>query len=326
LIVTSKILERIERAIGIPGLVSLLVERLKPTDLQSVLLEVYRLLAHRRNPSAVLADYATDRFVRPSTISPMILLEWEITAFSVLPSEFQAVALSPVCPLGTNSVIASVDQNWALSTIRNTEVVSDSTNVLALECALQRSEILRTNPKSKTAVHLAASHRLLRTQQYNNPNATPHFSAFALCSAGQDQGNLQFELSTLVLHITFYLRALSALFGSDIPLRVAVTDFGSDTRQELLTTQILSSIQERFSNVDCVVDSQRTRGRNYYADLCFHVYMGTPSDQWIELADGGSVNWTQTLLSNAKERCVISGIGSERVCKEYRSRNADSSL
>jgi len=26
------------------------------------------------------------------------------------------------------------------------------------------------------------------------------------------------------------------------------------------------------------------------------------------------VNWTQRLLNNAKERCVISGIGSERVC------------
>ena len=33
------------------------------------------------------------------------------------------------------------------------------------------------------------------------------------------------------------------------------------------------------------------------------------------LADGGVVDWTQQLLSNAKERLVISGIGSDRVCK-----------
>ena len=31
------------------------------------------------------------------------------------------------------------------------------------------------------------------------------------------------------------------------------------------------------------------------------------------LVDGGEVNWTQKLLVNAKERLVISGLGSERV-------------
>jgi hypothetical protein len=37
----------------------------------------------------------------------------------------------------------------------------------------------------------------------------------------------------------------------------------------------------------------------------------------LELADGGAVDWTQKLLSDAKERLVISGIGSERVCGEF---------
>ena len=35
------------------------------------------------------------------------------------------------------------------------------------------------------------------------------------------------------------------------------------------------------------------------------------------LADGGVVDWTQRLLSNAKERLVTSGIGSERVCTAF---------
>jgi hypothetical protein len=42
----------------------------------------------------------------------------------------------------------------------------------------------------------------------------------------------------------------------------------------------------------------------------------------LELVDGGSVNWTQKLLSNAKERLVISGIGSERLCAEFGNGNA----
>ena len=122
----SKIVERIERELGVPGLVSLLAERIEPTDLQSVLLEVYRQRTLRRNPSDVLSDYETNRFVLPATIPPSRLRDWECVAFSQLPPEFQLLALSPVCPLGTNSVVAKVDQNWAISTIRNTEVVSDS--------------------------------------------------------------------------------------------------------------------------------------------------------------------------------------------------------
>ena len=153
-------MERIEREAGVPGLVSILAERLEPTDRQSLLLEVYRQSSSQRRPSAVLSDYETNRFVRPSALSPMRLHEWEQVAFSVLPPEFKAIELSPVCPLGTNSVVASVDQNWAVSTARNTEVVSDSTNVLALECALRRRQLLRVNPRSTDSVHLAASHRL----------------------------------------------------------------------------------------------------------------------------------------------------------------------
>ena len=144
----NKIIERIEREAGVPGLVSILAERLAPTDLQSLLLEVYRLRSSQRAASDVLADYQSDRFVRPSTVPPARLLAWEQAAFSSLPSEFQPLELSPVCPLGTCSVTAGVDQNWAVATSRNSEVVSDSTNVLALECALRRRQLLRTDPKS----------------------------------------------------------------------------------------------------------------------------------------------------------------------------------
>jgi hypothetical protein len=42
----------------------------------------------------------------------------------------------------------------------------------------------------------------------------------------------------------------------------------------------------------------------------------------LELVDGGSVNWTQQFLSNAKERLVISGIGSERLCTKFGNDNA----
>jgi hypothetical protein len=307
----NKIVERIERKAGVPGLVSILAERLAPTDLQSILFEVYRIRSSRMRPSTVLSDYESNRFVRPSAVSPAFLSRWEQIAFSHLPQEFQPIALSPICPLGTNSIVAPVDQNWAVTTVRNTEVVSDSTNVLALECSLRRRELVRIN-KSSVPVHLAASHRLLRAQHYESPELGAHFNSFALCSAGRDQGNLQFELSALGLHIRFYLTSLRAFLGPGVPLHLSVTDLDSNTCVEL-ETRLFSPIRSEFEGVDCVLDEHRTSGRGYYLDLCFHIHATAASGRRWELVDGGSVNWTQQFLSNAKERLVISGIGSERL-------------
>ena len=59
------------------------------------------------------------------------------------------------------------------------------------------------------------------------------------------------------------------------------------------------------------------RGRGYYVDLCFRIDAAASSGQRLELVDGGSVDRTRLYLSNAKERLVISALGSERLCKEF---------
>jgi hypothetical protein len=61
-------------------------------------------------------------------------------------------------------------------------------------------------------------------------------------------------------------------------------------------------------DVGAEIDADRESGRGYYARLCFKVYAGD-----VEVADGGFVTWTQTLLGDRKERLLISGLGSERV-------------
>ena len=318
----NKIIERIEREAGVPGLVSILAKNLSPTDLQSILLEVYRTRSSRIQPSTILSDFESNRFVQLSAVSPKSLLKWEQIAFAHLPQEFQPVALSPVCPLGTNSVVAPVDQNWAVATARNTEVVSDSTNVLALECALQRQELLQVNPKSSEPVHLATSHRLLRAQRHESSKSVVHFSSFALCSAGRDQGYLQFELIALKLHICFYLAALRAFLGQSASLRLSVTNLKSNNQVESIETQLLTAIQSEFESIECIFGEHRTSGRGYYQDVCFHIHAIPSSGQRLELVDGGAVNWTQKLLSNAKERLIISGIGSERLCAEFGNGDA----
>jgi len=72
--------DRIEREADLPGLASILAESLSPTDLQSLLIEVYRLRAGRRTPAQILSDYEENRFVRPSAVSARRLLEWEAVA------------------------------------------------------------------------------------------------------------------------------------------------------------------------------------------------------------------------------------------------------
>jgi hypothetical protein len=245
------------------------------------------------------------------------LLEWERAAFAELPPVFEPLILSPVCPLGTASVIASVTQNWSVATCRNTEVVSDSSNVLALECALRRRNLLKRQSKSTEAVHLAASHRLLRAQHYKSPHTYSHFSAFVLCSAGRDCGDLAFELATLALHIDFYLRVLRRFLNPDLRLRLAVSDFSLRATHATLESQLLASIRAQFGNIECVLDSERQAGRGYYDDVCFKIHAQNREGEMLELADGGSVPWTRKLLSNSKERMVSSGIGSERVCTAF---------
>lgn len=309
----TSITDRVERELGVPGIASLLAERVEPSDLQSLLLDVYRRLAKRRPLASMLAEYQKNRFVHPSTFSPVELLDWERVAFSVLPKEFDGVDLSPVCPLGASAAMGGLAQDRAVTTIRNTEVVSDSTNVLALEAAVRR----RAHKRDATAdgvVHLAASHRLLRAQHYDNPKLSAHFKVFSLCSAGRDRGGFGFDATTLGTHIAIYLAAVRAFLGSSIRLQVLLTVLDPSPLLAEAAEALLERLRRGSPDVDAKLEPTRTAGRGYYRTLCFWIYGAADGQEPVQLADGGCVDWTQRLLSDAKERLVISGIGSDRVC------------
>jgi len=308
----TAIIDRIERELGVPGIATLLAERLEPADLQSLLLEVYRRLAARRPVTSVLSDYTSNRFVHPSRIRPTQFLEWDRVAFAMLPTEFEALELSPVCPLGTASVLAELAQDWSLSTIRNTEVVSDSTNVLALEATLRRRALKHDDPRSATPVNLAASHRLLRTKNYEDPRLSSHFRVFSLCSAGRDRGGFHFETEMMGRHIEFYIRAIRAFVSESAALGVSLTALETNATSAL--DLLADRIRREFANVEVALDPDRTAARNYYRGVCFGITRLSTTGEQRHLVDGGRVDWTQRLLGDAKERLVISGVGSDRVC------------
>jgi len=314
----SQIIERIEKDAGIPRLADILTDRLAPTDLQSLLLEVHGRRAAKRDPKGLIKDHISNRFTWPSTASLTRLLEWDRIAFSRLPKVFQPIELSPVCPLGTVSVLSPISQDWTISTIRNTEVVADSTNVLAIECAVRRREQRNFSSGEAASVHLAASHRLLRGQRFGvGPRTRQHFRAFTLCSAGRDTGNLRFETETVGLHIGFYLLALKRFLGTKTALRVAISDFGSEAARPMVRSEVVEKLQSAHKEVRIGMDQDRKQGRGYYGQLCFKIFATPQKGREQELVDGGDVNWTQKLLNNAKERLIISGCGSERLCELF---------
>jgi hypothetical protein len=315
------ILERIQREAGIPDLIDVLVNRLNPTDLKSLLLEVYRRRALVVKPSQLLEQYERDRFVRPSDLAPEATTNFERLVWSLLPDHYTAIELSPVCPLGTNTVVATVDQNNILTAIRNTEVVADTTNVLALECASRRRILLRLDPHNKERVRLCTSQRVVRGQLYREVSGVfAHFRLLGLCSAGRDEGSFQFETTSLVEQISFYIRLLreaSQLGYQAHQLRITLTDLDKGRREETLVSQVLTPLMANNPDVIFELDPNRETGRGYYVNACFHIYASNMAGSEFELIDGGFTTWTQQLLSNNKERLLISGLGTERFCSQF---------
>ena len=313
----DQLINRILRATNTPGLLDVLAEELTPTDLQSLLLEVYRLRAARIAPAALLTQHEQNRFVRPAAVDPQVLLEFDRLAFAAANPPFTPIELAPVAPLGANSVVGLVDQNKAVATSRNTEVVSDSTNVLALECAVRRRTRLRTPGGQNELVRLCASHRLLRAQSYGDPLALAHFRLFALCTAGRDRGSFRFELAALHEQLGICMRLLTGAKAAGYRiahLRVAVTDLTAGRQEEALRSAVLDPLAAKYPTVQVGFDPDRPDGRTYYTNACFHIFASDSAGQEYQVGDGGFTTWTQRLLSNAKERLLISGLGTERLC------------
>ncbi len=312
----EEMIERIQREAGVPDLLDVL-SRLEPTDLQSLLLEVHARLAGAVTIRRLLDQYRSNRFVAPSPVDPRLLVEVDRLAWALLPQGYLPLELAPLCPLGTCSAVASVHQNKIVSTERNTEVVADSTNVLALECAARRRRLRQSPGQRREPVLLAASHRLTRGQAFPGAHSWAHFRALALCAAGRDQGWLRFEAAQLVEQIGFYARLVRAMtqLGRDWgAVRVAVTDFTDGALSRVLEEQVLAPLAARLPGAHVHLDPTRSAGRGYYEGFCFKLFAAAPSGEEIELADGGVTPWLRQLLSDDKERLVISGLGVERLC------------
>jgi hypothetical protein len=278
---------------------------LSSTDLQTLLLAVARTRAATVSPADLLRKWRENRFVRPAASDPRAVAEVEAQLWRLLPAEFEGVELSPVVPLGTCSAIAPLNQNRIVTTIRTTEVLSDASNALAIEAAHRRQQ-----QSAAGEVHLAASHRLLRAQVFSAGMAA-HFRLFTLVSSARDVGSGRTQARLLGRHLAYWQSVLAAFLGTAEP-QIRLTVLDSPVMRERLNDTVLPTLAELGTTVPVVENSAREWGRGYYVDAALQI-TAHDGGHTVELGDGGFTTWTGQILNNAKERCLISCLSTERL-------------
>jgi hypothetical protein len=309
---------RLEREAGMPGLVEGLVDRLSGSDLNSLLLEVYRQRAARMSAAELLAQYQGNRLVQPSPLDMIRLLELELQVLRFFRAcGFVPVELSPAAPLGSCSVVATVDQHKVLSALRNTEIVADATNSLALHIA---ATVRATGGDRSAVSRLCTVHRHIRTQPFP-AGYSPHFKIGCMVSSGLDTGNYGFECDKLLeqLRVLFGLLRKSDARprqgGAAGPTKLCLVlkrrgGYGDGT---IFFDRVYAHLVHGLPDEE-IVREEEPVDNAYYKGVQFKLYLHTSERVW-EIADGGFVDWTQQLLGNRKERLLISGFGLEWLYK-----------
>jgi hypothetical protein len=275
------------------------------SEVWSLLLNAMRERAEHRTAGALTQQWEHDRFVQLSYIDQRTLLDLD-THLLAGAHEFEAIELSPLAPLGSTSSVALTTQNRVVSTIRGTEVVSDPTNVLALESARR----LREDPTRE--VRLCTSHRCVRAQEVPKlPGFAAHFRMFCLTSAAHERKDQAFVSEALSHHIRTHLQMLDRLeqHGYRFPSR-HVRLLSSEQREPLARR-----IADTVEGVPVTLERLQQR---YYDGLRFMIGAQSVTGHDIPLIDGGAFDWLHKLAANRKLVFVASALGSQLAAYQYR--------
>jgi hypothetical protein len=284
-----------------PAAYNELIRGLPASRLWSLLLEVAEARAAGRGSAELVEQWDRDRFVQPAVVDQRTLVELDRHLLAAT-AAFESIELSPVAPLGICSVMGHASQNKVLSALRGTEVVSDPTNVLALECARR----LRRDPA--LIVRLATSHRCVRAQPIpKRRGLTANFRMFCLASASLERQNRAFVVDAMAEHIKTMRLALDHLeqHGFAFPER----------RIRVLTREDTAALGDRIVEMigDAVVTRALLDHPYYNKGLRFQISARSSEGIEIPLIDGGAFDWVARLMSNRRAVYVASGLGSQLV-------------
>lgn len=297
---------RILREIGDPELLCKLLA-LPKSDLNSLLLELFRGLAGKITPDDVLKAYQKNRFSVPSEAEPSTFysLEAELTD-AAKRAGIKTVLLSPSAPFGSCSSFGCVSQNNIVSAVRGTETLSDPTNMLAIIIA----DKLRNDTESnRTPLHYAATARAVRAQAFSCKGFYSHFGVFCIVSSGKDSGSYICEKELLTRQLTYYKELFLNKYDATISIVLRKRSGYADGTG--FFTRIADVIEAVLPDVPVSLETAQEENR-YYKGVNFKIYMEKNGDKF-ELGDGGYVDWISQMTGNKKERCLISGIGLDRL-------------
>ena len=301
------IIENIAQKTGIDNLVELVAERLSGSDLNSLLMAVFSETTCNITPALLLNRYRGNRFVQPAATNMVNLLKMEVQVLELLQKHsFEPIELPPVAQLGTCSVLGPVDQKKIISAIRNTEVLADATNSIALHIAAMK----KTGAYQEQ--HFCTVHRHVRAQPLREKWHTPHFKAGCMVSAGRDTGSYRFECSSLLKHFRALNDLMQQIYGAT-NIKFKLLSRSGYKNPDLLSAAIISFFNNNAGEIN-VFTAEAPEANNYYKGIQFKMIIELNGLQ-IEIADGGFVDWTQQLLENKKERLLISGFGLELLFK-----------
>ncbi|MFC5789020.1 hypothetical protein EDM22_00880 [Agromyces tardus] len=270
-------------------------------DRRGELLDEARERAARRRPADLLAQWRDDSTVEPSPLDLRTALAFDALALEAAPG-YDALLLSPVAPLGAASVVAPTSQDRTLSTIRPSEVVSDPTNVLALEAARR----LREAPLG--AVRLCTVHQVLRMQAAPpGRGRTRHFRMFALADAGRARPEDAFEVEAVVAHLAVYRRQLElAAERHGVRFAAPRATVSSDEARRVLGDRTVAAIAEAFPDVEVVREPIEAA---YYDGFRVQYGVHARDGAFLSPVDLGRFDWVASLTSDRRNRYVASAIG-----------------
>lgn len=205
----SQLVRNILDKYGIRDMEQFLDGKMKMSDMQWVVMQLYQNMVKRVTPASLLQQYRENRFTVPCDISPKDFLKLEAIIYDLLPKKYIPIELAPVMPFGSNAVLARINQGNVLSTVRNIEVTADITMAMAIEAASRLAKGKQENREGE--VHLCSSQRCLRLQKGTDKYGfTPHFKVFALFSSWRRKTQIDSQVYVeLYQQLEFYLHLLN---------------------------------------------------------------------------------------------------------------------
>ncbi len=122
-------------------------------------------------------------------------------------------------------------------------------------------------------------------------------------------------------------RALFASHGVDCDADLAglARRYGAERERERVeraTGAVFEAVARAHPSARLRIDPFRLEGSAYYAGYALRILVRHGDMGYVAPADGGFTTWTARALANRKERLLISGIGTEFLCKAFYDHGA----